>query len=185
MIRFLLCCTQDHTFDAWFRSSSDFDTQKSKGLLACPVCGDTTIEKALMAPNVGVRSNRRAAHPPPPQPEERREPTAAPLHSGGRLPTEAAHGPGAEAASRLAGMASGLPPKVEQHVLKLAREIRDHVERTAENVGPRFAEEARKIHYEESEARGIYGNATSQEVEDLREEGIEIHPLPVLPEDRN
>lgn len=67
----------------------------------------------------------------------------------------------------------------------LIREFREHVARTSENVGDRFAGEARKIHYEEAEARGIYGSATDEEARRLREEGIAFHPLPALPEERN
>jgi hypothetical protein len=70
-------------------------------------------------------------------------------------------------------------------MLKMMREVRAKVEASAEYVGPRFAEEARKIHYEETEARGIYGEASPQETRALVEEGIEVHPLPRLPEDGN
>ena len=70
-------------------------------------------------------------------------------------------------------------------LVKAMRELREHVEKNAEYVGQRFADEARRIHYKESEARGIYGEATSKEASDLAEEGIEVHPLPRLPEDGN
>jgi hypothetical protein len=69
--------------------------------------------------------------------------------------------------------------------LAALRQIRKHLTENAEYVGPRFAEEARRIHYEESEKRGIYGEASSEEVRKLHDEGIEFHPLPVLPEDHN
>ena len=52
-------------------------------------------------------------------------------------------------------------------------------------MGDKFPEEARKIHYGESEERGIYGEASTEDVEGLKEEGIDVMPLPVLPEDRN
>lgn len=68
---------------------------------------------------------------------------------------------------------------------QLARKLRDYVVSTSDNVGDRFAEEARKIHYEESEARGIYGSASSEEVSSLNDEGIDVYPLPPLPKDRN
>ena len=55
----------------------------------------------------------------------------------------------------------------------------------ADNVGPRFPEEARKMHYGEAEHRSIYGIASPEEAKELHEEGIEFHPLPVLPEERN
>jgi hypothetical protein len=67
----------------------------------------------------------------------------------------------------------------------MMREVRKHVAENAEYVGDKFAEEARKIHYEESEHRGIYGEATSDDAKALIEEGIAVHPLPRLPEDAN
>jgi len=67
----------------------------------------------------------------------------------------------------------------------MMRAVRDHVTKNAEYVGPRFADEARKIHYEEAEPRGIYGEASGEEVLSLKEEGVDVHPLPVLPEDHN
>ncbi|PZF78886.1 DUF1178 domain-containing protein [Aestuariivirga litoralis] len=70
-------------------------------------------------------------------------------------------------------------------LMTMMREMRRHVEENAEYVGDRFAEEARKIHYEESDARGIYGNTSPDEAKALIEEGIAVHPLPRLPEDGN
>jgi hypothetical protein len=72
-----------------------------------------------------------------------------------------------------------------QAMMQMMRDYRAHVESTAENVGDNFAEEARKIHYKEKQARGIFGHATPVEAAELIEEGIEVHPLPVLPEDGN
>jgi hypothetical protein len=73
----------------------------------------------------------------------------------------------------------------EQPDIALLRKIRKQLTENADYVGDKFAEEARRIHYEEAEKRGIYGEATSDEVRSLHEEGIEFHPLPVLPEDHN
>jgi hypothetical protein len=70
-------------------------------------------------------------------------------------------------------------------LVEMMRELRRHVEANAENVGDRFAEEARRIHYEETEKRGIYGQATAEDAKALIEEGIDVHPLPVLPDDKN
>jgi hypothetical protein len=70
-----------------------------------------------------------------------------------------------------------------QRLLAAMRELRRHVERNAEYVGERFPEEARQIHYQEAEKRGIYGEASREEAATLLEEGIEVHPLPRLPED--
>jgi hypothetical protein len=82
-------------------------------------------------------------------------------------------------------MTGGVMDPHAQKMLTMMREYRKAVESNAEYVGDRFAEEARKIHYEESEKRGIYGEARRDEAESLVEEGIEIHPLPRLPEDTN
>jgi hypothetical protein len=70
-------------------------------------------------------------------------------------------------------------------MLRAMRELRKQVESNAEYVGDKFAEEARRIHYQEKEARGIYGETTAKEAAELIEEGIEVHPLPNLPEDGN
>ena len=69
--------------------------------------------------------------------------------------------------------------------IEFARKLRKHVRENAEYVGPRFAREARRIHYEEAEPRGIYGEASHQEAQELRDEGIQAHPLPTLPDDAN
>lgn len=172
MIRFTLQCEKEHGFEAWFRSGDDFTAQREKKIVTCPVCGSSSVEKSLMAPNIGVKGNRKTE-----------------AATGTRLPAKptSPYGtPEAPAASpSLAEAAAGLPPEVRQHVVTLAREIRDHVRKTSDDVGERFAEEARKIHYEESTPRGIYGKASPAEARELLDEGIEVHPLPLLPEDRN
>jgi hypothetical protein len=81
-------------------------------------------------------------------------------------------------------LAATVDPR-QQKLVQMMRELRKAVEENAEYVGDQFAEEARKIHYEESEKRGIYGETTAQDAEELLEEGIEIHPLPILPEEGN
>ena len=88
----------------------------------------------------------------------------------------------AEAAKPM--LASTFDPR-QQKLIQLMREVRKAVEENAEYVGNKFADEARKIHYEEAEKRGIYGETTTSDARALIEEGIEIHPLPVLPEDGN
>jgi hypothetical protein len=75
--------------------------------------------------------------------------------------------------------------EARREFLALMRKVRRDVEANADYVGPKFAEEARKIHYEETERRGIYGEATSEEAHALKEEGIDFLPLPRLPEDQN
>lgn len=82
-------------------------------------------------------------------------------------------------------MAAGLMDPRAAAMMAMMREMRKTVEANAEYVGEGFAEEARKIHYKEAEVRGIYGEATLADAKELMEEGIEVHPLPRLPEDGN
>jgi hypothetical protein len=72
-----------------------------------------------------------------------------------------------------------------QEAISMLRKLREHLTENADYVGPRFAEEARKIHYNEAEKRGIYGEASREDAHALAEEGIEFHPLPMLPEEHN
>ena len=143
VIRFTLRCDRDHEFEAWFRSSADYD--RGEGTI-CPICGSEKVEKALMAPALGrsVKSGKsekvKLATPPDP---------------------------------RLAAMREAI------------KEVRRHVTENAEHVGDQFAEEARKIHYNETEPRAIYGEATTEEARALIEEGVEFQPLPSLPDDQN
>ncbi len=157
MIRFDLKCTDNHVFEGWFGSSKDYESQKERGLLECPICGDGRIGKAPMAPNVASRKDFGAPAPVPnPVPADSPpEPVAA-----GESDVE-------------------ITPARMAAVL---RTLRRHIEQNADHVGPKFAEEARKIHYGEAEERGIYGEATPDEVEDLQDEGIEIGSIPWLPD---
>jgi hypothetical protein len=82
-------------------------------------------------------------------------------------------------------MATGVVDPRAQVMMQMMRDYRAHVEKTAENVGENFAEEARKIHYKESQARGIFGQATPDQAAELIEEGIDVQALPILPEDGN
>ena len=156
MIHYSLVCEKEHEFEGWFGSSEDFERQRDRGLVACPSCGSVKIDRGLMAPSVST-SKQKAA---------RREPATAP-----------------EQPMQTSQM-SGLSAEQRQLMSKM-RELRDKITANAEDVGNRFSEEARKIHYGDAEARGIYGKAELQEAAELVEEGIEIFPLPQLPEDKN
>ena len=92
--------------------------------------------------------------------------------------------PAEEAAPPAASPVAMLSPQ-EQEFRKKLKELRDHLTSNADNVGKKFPEEARKMHYGETEHRSIYGEATAQDAKALHEEGIEFHPLPVLPDERN
>jgi hypothetical protein len=155
VIRYTLRCKKDHEFEAWFRSGDDFD----KGVgTACPVCGSKKVEKALMAPAVAKSAKAK--------PSEISQAAEAP-ETTDKVKLAAAPDP------RLKAMREAL------------KEIRRHVVENAEHVGDRFAEEARKMHYDEVEPRAIYGEATSEEAKELIEEGIDVQPLPILPDDQN
>ena len=73
----------------------------------------------------------------------------------------------------------------EREIRSKLKELRDHLTKNAENVGQKFPEEARKMHYGEIEHRSIYGEASPEEAKGLAEEGVEFHPLPILPDDKN
>ncbi|WP_439574232.1 DUF1178 family protein [Phreatobacter sp.] len=164
MIKYALHCDKAHDFESWFPSSASYDEQRRRKLVACPVCNSTRIEKTLMAPQVARRD--RAPERPP-----------------AAVPAPAAKPPGPQAPATDAPVAMASP--AAQELRARLRELRDHLTRTADPVGDRFAEEARKIHYGEVEHRSIYGSATPEEARELHEEGIEFHPLPTLPDDRN
>jgi hypothetical protein len=152
MIRYRLKCDKRHEFDVWFASSVAYDRQRKRNLVQCPRCGSGKVDKALMAPNVAKKGNRKTAKP---QPEQQQ-----PVADTQRV---AAHG----------------------ELVQAMRKLRSEIESKSENVGSRFPEEARKIHYGETEQRGLIGRASAEEVRDLLEEGVEVAPLPVLPDDTN
>lgn len=160
MIRYTLSCENDHRFEAWFAGSDAFEEQRSAGHVSCPACGSVNVNKALMAPSVST-GRKKEARAGDEQAQGKRKTVPGvpvPVASNKALPDE---------------------------FLKVMRTIRDTVKENADYVGPRFAEEARKIHYGEAEERGIYGEASAEDVNGLKEEGIDVMPLPVLPEDRN
>jgi hypothetical protein len=150
MIHYDLACGQGHRFEAWFRSSQDFDSQAAQRLLNCPTCGSAEVAKALMAPAL----SRGAAEAMP-------VPPAA-------APPELALVAGEHARLRT-----------------MMAELRAELTKNSMDVGDRFAEEARKIHYGEVERATIHGRATPQEARDLAEEGVAFHPLPALPDEHN
>lgn len=158
MIKYTLRCEKGHSFESWFQSSSAYDSQRKRKLVTCPVCDSTTVEKALMAPQV-VRTDK-----------------------GGRVPTAS------EAPEAPAVPGSGPTPLMmpgEGELRAKLREFRDFVVNNADNVGERFPAEARKMHYGDIEHRAIYGKASPHEARELAEEGIEVLPIPALPDDSN
>jgi hypothetical protein len=170
MIRYALNCDGGHGFESWFQNSAAYDKQVKRSLMNCPVCGSPKVTKAMMAPSVtsSAASSPAAAadpHPPSPGPSN----PAPPLQPAPNPPK-----------NPVAMMA---PP--ERQLRQKLKELRDHIAKSASYVGPRFPEEARKIHYGETAHRSIYGEASPAEAKELHEEGIEFHPLPILPDDQN
>jgi hypothetical protein len=161
MIRYCLRCERDHSFESWFQSSSAYESQVKRKLITCPVCSSTKVEKAIMAPQIVSKKGR---HSPPP---ESNAPAPSP-------PTETP-----------AVAPTPLLMAQERELRAKLRELRDHIVKNADNVGERFPAEARKMHYGDVEHRPIYGEASPDEARALIEEGIEVSPFPVLPEDRN
>jgi hypothetical protein len=155
MIRYRLNCRKGHQFEGWFANSKAYDRQAKQGRVTCPNCGTSKVSKALMAPSIAKGS----------KPKRRTKSSEQPSAEAPRPDTQrvAAH----------------------KELAAAMRKLRAEVEAKSEYVGSRFPEEARKIHYEESPARGIHGEATAEEAKSLSDEGIEFFPLPALPEDHN
>jgi hypothetical protein len=131
-----LQCSRGHSFEGWFASEDDFQGQLGRGMVECPLCGDTGVNKMLSAPRLNL---------------------------------------GAAAPHQRQDVASVPEPELQAAWMKMVR----HVMANTDDVGERFAEEARRIHYGESQERGIRGQATREETEALIEEGIGVLPLPV------
>src|SRR5262245_19047151 len=152
MIRYSLVCERTHEFEVWFKNSADYDKQSKRGLVSCPSCGSDKVEKALMAPSLGRGTRKGSVDIAVP---------AAPAAAEAPAP--------AESKAPVAMMS----PQEREFRTKL-KELREHLTKNAENVGGKFSEEARKMHYGEVEHRSIYGEATPNEAKELADEGIEF-----------
>ncbi|CAN0532833.1 unnamed protein product [Laminaria digitata] len=152
MIVFDVSCSNDHVFEGWFRDSDSFGEQVEAGAVTCPICGDTKVRKALMAPNVaGIRKGK----------------------------DDATHDvPSIAGSTDVPNAAVGAPDGKLAEFVEALHEFKKHVEENSDYVGDTFPEEARKIHYGETEARSIYGEATPEEAEELVEEGVDFHRIP-------
>ena len=169
MIRYTLNCDKAHAFESWFQNSAAFDKQKKRGLVSCPICGSAKVEKAIMAPRLSrseAAESTPAAAPTPELPAATAPPAAVPPVPAGKA-------------------AVAMTSPQERELRQKLKELRDHVTKNASYVGGRFPEEARKMHYGEIEHRSIYGEASPEEAKALHQEGIEFHPLPILPDDHN
>ena len=141
-----LRCGAGHAFEGWFASEDDYASQRERGLLDCPVCGNADVMRLPSAPRLNL--------------------------SGARPPEAAAPAPAAAPVAMVDALAQG-NPAVTRFVEAVAELLKN-----TQDVGPRFAEEARRIHYGESEAKAIRGQATREERDALADEGIEFFALP-------
>lgn len=152
---FDLQCEQSHVFEGWFASADAYETQKANGLLSCPVCNSSNVSRKVSAARLNVGHLKR----------ERRE------------PADAASAPGTEPASNAAAGGTGHGGELARIQGEILRQIRKAL-READNVGRRFAEESRRIHYGDAPERAIRGTATPEEREELADEGIAVMAVP-------
>jgi hypothetical protein len=153
-----LACPLDHRFEGWFASEEDCLAQQGKGILACPICDSTEITRMPSAPHIAKSSSTELA---------------IPKEDTGNLSGEVMALTGKDH--------SQLEAQVQAAFLKGMRDLMGR----SEDVGNAFAEEARKIHYKESPERSIRGLTTLDEAESLRDEGIEVMAVPMIPAFKN
>jgi hypothetical protein len=163
MILYRLRCSKGHEFESWFKDSKTYERQERKSVIGCAVCGDSKVRRAVMAPRIGKKGKTEVEAP------GAAAPAAAPAPAPAPAATPAQH--------QMAALARKMPKELREALLK----VRAEVEKNCEHVGDKFAEEARKIHYGESDKRGIYGETSDEEAEELAEEGIEFGRLPWIP----
>ena len=155
MIRYTLRCERGHAFESWFQSSSAYDQQLKRKLVTCAICGSAKVEKAIMAPQIASKKKTGGEIQPTTVPDTATAPSTP------------------------------LMMAQERELRAKIKELRDHIVKNADNVGESFPNEARKMHYGDIEHRPIYGEASPEEARSLIDEGVEVSPLPILPNDRN
>ncbi len=163
MIKYALICEARHEFESWFSDSQAFEAQARRGLVDCPHCGSTRVEKALMAPSVST-SKRKARN------------SLAQMAE--------AHATAPEAAAPAAQSMALLDDK-QRAVRDMLRDLHRKIAETTVDVGARFVDEARRMHDGETPARAIRGQASFEQAKELWEEGVPVMPIPALPDDRN
>lgn len=159
MILFDIKCSGGHVFEAWFQNNDAFENQIENDLVECPLCGCTKISKSLMAPNISAKETSKNIE------------LDTSFEDNSKVMVSAHSNPTNEVSSEDVKRAL-------EHMHNTMAKFRQQVEKSCEYVGTDFAEEARKIHYGDSEKRGIYGETTIRETEELIEEGIDVLPVP-------
>ena len=156
MIVFDLHCEHGHRFEGWFKSSSDFEEQKARGLVTCPECDTAMISKAPMAPAVPAKGNTKPDRVPAPQ--TRTTPPPAP--------------------SEAQTVSNAPPPAEVQKAMEALANAQARALEKSTNVGKNFVKEAREMHYGERDEAPIHGQASLEEAKELAEEGVPVAPLP-------
>ena len=159
-----LQCAHQHSFEGWFASEDDFQSQLARGLVECPMCNDKGIQKMPSAPRLNLGAQQAAS-------------TATSNASlASVVSTADASSSSTElVASSPSGTSAGPSNEQQAAFLKALR----HVVANTEDVGDKFVSQARRMHYGEEEARNIRGQATPREAIELLEEGIAVMPLPM------
>ena len=149
-------CMHGHAFEGWFASEDEFQSQREGSLIACPLCSDTAVTKRLSAPRLN-------------------------LGRGGGAPERANSGVAPESDGGAASEVAALPRQAMQAAwMQMVRRVMAQTE----DVGERFAEEARRMHYLEVPERPIRGEASLEEYESLKDEGIEVILLPLMKKEK-
>lgn len=150
---FDLACEHDHRFEGWFGSAQAFDEQLGRGFVECPVCTSRAVRRMPSAPRLNLSTS------PEPRPQAQ--------------PARDTEGKGREGAAVAAAMPT--PQQLQALWMKMAR----HLAENTEDVGERFVDEARRIHYNEAPERGIRGVATREQRAELADEGIDVFSFPL------
>jgi len=161
MIVFDLKCAGSHVFEAWFGSSADYEDQRARGLISCPLCGNGEIAKAVMAPAVSPKSNQSRQTAPAAETMPAAAPAPMPSSSPASLPVQ------------------NMPePAQVRAVLEALAKAQKEALRDSTWVGRQFADKARAMHYGEEDHSAIHGEVAPEEARALMEEGVEVAPLP-------
>lgn len=151
-----LQCQHHHSFEGWFASEDDFQSQNARSLVECPFCGDHQITKMLSAPRLNLSG---ASH----------------SHSHSDNSTTSEQTDSNAVTTTTSSSAALMPVEAQQAWMHMVQ----HVLSNTEDVGGQFAEEARKMHYGETPERAIRGQVSREETSALLEEGIQVMPLPM------
>lgn len=172
-----LHCSQGHHFEGWFASADDLSSQKVRGLLTCPVCGDHEVTRLPSAPHLNTSGlkERLPATEAGAATGRANAPQASQVAQGVHTPASAGAASQRPAHDSLPAEAQEAMAALQALYLKAVRHVVEHTE----DVGERFADEARSIHHGDAPERAIRGQATEEEKQALREEGIDILSMPI------